>query len=878
MNNNKIKPPKIALWILNRVSLPEDKSALNGDLEEDFKYTAEKSGIFHASFICWMQVLRSLFSFFKYYSTGSFAMFKNFLKIAIRNLNRQKGYSFINIAGFAVGLTCCFLILLFIRDELSYDRFHENADRIYRIAGTAKIGNLEETDFALTPAPMAETMIRDYPQISNAVRIYKSIDVETPVQYENNSFNEKRFLYADASVFEFFNFSLIEGDPETVLKEPYSVILTESASRKYFGSEDPIGKTLRVDNSDYYLITGIAKDVPENSHIHFDFLASLNTLNRSGDPSWLNSQLYTYILFEKGASAADLEADFPNLVKKYVGPYLKAASGMDIDEFFATGGKWENYLQPLSDIHLHSDMMFEIEANGDIKNVYIFSVIALVILLTACINFVNLSTARSSARSKEIGIKKTLGSSRKNLIFQFLAETIFLTLISFVIAVCLVKLLLPYFNEIAAKQLELNIAGMLKLLPFLTCAIVIIGALTGIYPAFFLSSFKPVSLIQRNFNKPFTGCSFMRSSLVVFQFITVSVLFIGTFVVYNQVEYIKSRKLGYNKDQLLVINIPESQIQNANILKENLVQHDKILSATVSDNVPGKDYGIEGFKVKEKGDNVVHGLTRLSTDTDFLKTYELELLEGRFLSKEFPSDNNAIIINESAAKSLGLEYPVGKILLNMGDESPVTIIGLVKDFNFQSLHKTVGPLFIGLEYRPPRYISIKLRSENVEETLAYIKGKWGESMENMPFDYFFLDSYFDSLYRAEQSTMRIFTLFSILAVFIGCIGLSGLAAYTIEKRKKEMSIRKIVGASIQDNIVLLIKEYAKYLLIANVFAWPLAFYLMQKWLQNFAYKVSLGIFTFIISAVLTCLIAFVSICYQTVKAAMENPVDNLRTE
>jgi putative ABC transport system permease protein len=811
-------------------------------------------------------------------------MLFNYIKIALRNLLKYKSFSIINIMGLAVGVAGCILIMLFVLSELSYDRYHKKADRIYRVGLDAIVGS-NEVAGAVTPPVMAETLVRDFPEVIAATRIYQiGMGSDRTVRYNEKTFKEERWCAVDSNFFEVFTFTFVHGNPGEALNKPNTVVITRSMANKYFGNEDPLEKFISADN-DNYLVTGVIEDMPQNSHFHFDFLSSFCTYEASRRTEWLNNNLFTYFLVEKGISRENLAEKVNGMVKTYVGPELETALGIPFEKAFGDNGYYKFFIQPLLEIHLFSDYDYELEPGGNITYVYLFSIIAFGILILACINFMNLSTARSVNRSKEVGIRKTLGSSFQQLVKQFISETILLSLLAVIIALILVMLLLPYFNILSDKNLTIDLLGQAWIIPVLILLPVIVGTIAGIYPAFVLSSFNPVSVLKANNYISPKGGKILRSGLVVFQFSVSIVLIVGTMVVYNQLEYIQNKNLGFNKEQILVLSIPREFGTMTNSFKEELLGSASIIKASKSSNVFGEGFSATAYRREGSLGNENHILWRLRTDTDFADTYILTMAAGRYFSREFRSDSSAVVLNEAAAKTLGFEGDaVGKRILRIGSDAdnPVyhDVIGVVKDFHFQSLHTEIRPLLFEMygENATGRYLSVKLASGNISRSLADTEKIWKGFMPNQEFEYEFFDKRFGKLYDAEVRTGKIFTTFTVLAIFIACLGLFGLAAFTAEQKTKEIGIRKTLGATVPGIIFLLSIQFLKWILIAAFIAVPIAYYLMYSWLQNFMYRVDISFSTFIFAGVLIVIIAFITISRQAIKAATANPADSLHYE
>ena len=804
-------------------------------------------------------------------------MLKNYLVVAWRTLKRQKGHSFINITGLAIGFICCLMIFLFVQDELSYDRFHEKASQIFRVTTEGRIAD-REFNIAMSSPPLAKALKDEFPQVLQTVRLFRPWD-RILVRCKDKKFNEKRFFYADSTIFDIFTIPLVHGDSRTALSQSHSLVITRTAAQKYFGSENPLGHTLSVDDKIDFQITGVAEDAPLNSHFHFDFLASLTTIHLSRDLNWFNGCLYTYALLQEDGSYHQLESELPAFVQKYMGPQVQNVMGFSIEDFFKLGNSFAFNLQPITDIHLHSNLDYELEANSDVRYVYIFSAIAFFILFIASVNFINLSTARSSTRANEVGVRKVLGSNRSQLVRQFLSESVLLSLLSLLLAAVFLELFLPFFNNLIGKNLSVHFGNWL-ILPAIIGMTLLFGIIAGSYPAFFLASFQPISTLK---GKPGPGgrSAGIRYGLVVFQFAISITLLVVTFVVYEQLEYIRYKKLGFDKDHVVVIQRASALKQQSQAFKQALSQYPSIISTALSNYLPGNDFDINGYRSGESPEGELQPLNQWFADHDFARTLQLEMAAGRFFSSDSTKDSSSIVINQSAARMLGMTEPLGKHLQTVikGNELNLTIIGVLKDFHYESLHKEIRPLVIrNLLNANGDYISIRLGPDNLSKTLALLEKKWEEFTPDQPFEYFFLDDSFDKLYRSEQRAGQLFTAFSIIAGLIACLGLLGLAAFSTEQRTKEVGIRKVLGASVPSIIVLLTKGFTKWMLVANLIAWPVAYYVMDRWLHNFAYRTSIELWIFPASALLTLGIALVTVSFLAVRAAFANPVEALRYE
>ena len=637
---------------------------------------------------------------------------------------------------------------------------------------------------------------------------------------------------------------------------------------------------MNMEDGTPYTVSGIIKDCPANTHFHYDLFASLSSWGGSErNTYWVSNNFYTYILLKKGASASNLQKKLPEFAKKYAGPQIQQLLGITYDEALTKGYVYEFLMQPLTGIHLNSHLDYEIEPNSDIRYVYIFSIIAGFILLIACINFMNLTTARSSTRSKEVGIRKVLGSSKSKLVKQFLTESFLLTFFSVLIAIVLVEVFLPSFGRLAGKNLQTNYFNNFIAVPALIITILFVGFIAGSYPAFFLSSFQPVKVLKGKLSE--TKGSWLRSGLVVFQFAITIILFACTLIVYNQMKFIQDKNLGFNKEHVLVIQRAWALEDHAQAFKDELLQNSNIISASNTDNLPGKLFGQTVFKPEDAPLSQQYPLAIMSTDYNFSKTLGLKLADGRFFSRENVADTTALILNEEAVKFMELKDPIGKRIVLPFDNNTsrfYTVIGILKDFHYESLHQRIRPLAIFLNKGQTSFLPIRIRPNNISKTISFIEDQWKKFVPGKPFEYFFLDEDFDRLYQSEQKTGQIFTAFSILAIFIACLGLFGLTAFTVERRIKEIGIRKVLGASISTIVYLISKEFLKWVLIANLIAWPVAYYFMSRWLDNFAYRTEMTIWVFIFSGIIALIIALLTVSSQTIKAATANPVKSLRYE
>lgn len=803
-------------------------------------------------------------------------MFKNYLKIAYRNLVKHKSYSLLNIFGLSLGITCCILIFAYIGYELSYDGYHKNADNIFRIVSRRSVSG-QTSELAISPAPVGPTMVEELPEVVDAVRF--SPTVKRVFAYQDRTFFEEGVLYVDQSVFNVFSFELIEGDPETALEVPFTMVFTEKTAQKYFGDKSPVGKNIKWDNKFNYRVTGVVKDPPPNSHFTFNALASFSTFIKY-DPrigSWNGGNFQTYLLLEENTDLEKFEQKMKGFHEKYLGPALKER-----------GIELEAYLQPLKSIHLHSHVQYELGDNSDIRLIYAFWAIAVIILLIACINFMNLATARSAGRAKEVGMRKVLGAQRTKLIVQFLGESFVFAVLSLGLAVLLAQAFFPYFSGLADKAISLDSFDAPYLYAVLAAVVLFVGFLAGSYPAFYLSAFKPISALRGHVPEGSKSSRF-RSILVVFQFALSIILIICTIIVFNQHEYMQKKNLGFNKKNLLAVAIQNDEVRiGLESFKQELLNINGVENGGLSSMVPGEMYlfSIGTYPEGYARDQTVR-MDNFLVDYGFLDTFEIEVVKGRGFSKEITTDfTDAVMINETAARNFGWDDPLGKTIEipSDGGLARKIVIGVFKDIHQRSLYSVVEPTviqYIGTEgaiENRARRLTLRLSSGDLAETMAKIEQKWKETFPNHPYYSFFIDEFFDGQHRAEERLGSIFRTFSLLAIIIGCLGLFGLASFTAEQRTKEIGIRKVLGSSVSSIVVLLCRKFFLLLLIANVFAWPVAFFAMKKWLQNFPYPVGIGIGTFVITALFAFGIALFTVGYQSFKAARANPVDTLRYE
>ena len=812
-------------------------------------------------------------------------MLKNYFIIAFRNLKKHKGYSLINILGLAVGISCCLLILLYVRNELSYDKFYKNADSIYRVYVNSSI-NGQQSSNCKTAAPLGNTLVRDFPEVVTSTRI--GFFGNHVLKYKDKVYRERHLYTADSNFFDFFSLLLINGNPKTVLSQPNSIVITQSAALKYFGNENPVGKILNADSQNSFIVTGLMEDFPANSSFRCDILLSMSTYPAAKNNYWLNMSYTTYILLNKGTDPLIFQKKLQKVANDYVGPEAESALGISFRDFLNKGNTWDFYLQPLTSIYLHSKSDYGIDPNtewfdqntSDIEYVYIFSAVAIFILLLAIINFINLTTARSETRSKEVGIKKTLGSNKTKLIGQFLTESIAVSLLSVLISIVLVEIVLPFFNQLAGMSLKLELFDSIFTIPFLVISAVIIGILSGSYPAFYLSSFKPVHLFKPSPGK-INRKSRLRSGLVVVQFAISIALLTGTIIIRDQINYIQNKNLGFNREYLYAIKNFGISENTLHVFEQELSRNPDIISLTNSSimffpGIPGNGY----LYNKRQVTNTISS-QYLDVDYNFLKTFKIPLLRGRFFSKEFSSDSTAVVINEEMNKRCGAEDPVGKDLIQPGNHSMTyKIIGVVKNFNYQSLHQQIKPLvlFLSPVTQAASILTIRISSKNIKNTTAFIDNTWKKITGGEDIYSSFVNQDLARLYESEERAGTVAAIFSALAIFIACLGLFGLASFVTEQRKKEIGIRKVLGASVFELIIMLSKEFTKWVLIANLIAWPAAYFIMNNWLANFAYRTNIDLLIFLLSGAAALIISLATVSTHAVKAATANPVESLHYE
>jgi len=799
-------------------------------------------------------------------------MIKNYLKVALRHLFRNKGFSFINIAGLAIGISSCLIILIFVQQEISYDQFHSKKERIFRLNKivTPKTGGTEK--HAISSGKMGPTLAADYPEVEQSLRLLPWFDDILMIKDEQK-LKISDVVFADTNFFDFFNFSLLQGDPQTALKNPQSIILTEETSQKFFGDQNPIGQTIAGFQDLPYQVTGVIENPPHNTHLRFNALISwsstvpgIGALNWEWMNNWITQASYTYLLLNSPKAVQSLEPKLTGFMKKYMPTRVE---------------QYQLYLQPMTDIHLKSaGIQYSRNLNlGNMVYVTIFSVSAFLILLIACINFINLTTARAFKRAREVGMRKVLGAVRLQLSGQFLGESILLTIFSLIIAVVLVEFSTPLFERLVGYEFQLELFSNSFFILGLLGTAVLVGLLSGVYPSFFLSGFQPVKVLRGNWKGGNKGAT-PRKVLVTVQFAVSIILILATIVIHRQIRYVQTKNMGFQKDQIIVLPIGVTKIsEKPQTFKQEILQNPQIINAAGSENVPGS--GTMGFGIIAEGkpENENWQAEVYPVDYDFLDTYKMEMAEGRYFSREFETDaDEAVIINQSLKKSLGWENALGKRLLISGETSNTKVIGVIKDFNFESLHHPIGPLVLYISPERTNSISIRVKGNNIQSMLGFLKEKWQAFESKYPFEFYFLDKEFEKFYQSETRMMQTVGIFAFIAILIACLGIFGLTSFTVEQRTIEIGIRKVLGAPVINIFVLLSKDIFKLILIAMIISLPVAYYFIQKWLSGFAYNTRLSWWLFPLAGFLALSVAFLTVSTQVSRAAVRNPVDSIRYE
>ncbi len=861
---NKIYPPRILEKVLGYI-LPRyvGHTAL-GDFAEEYCRIADKRGRNAANSWYLFQIAKSIPAFVINSIRWGFVMFRNYMKVTLRTIRRHKGFSFINIVGLAVGMACVIIIMLWVQYEMSFESHHEKAERIFRVAvGNEPQGQTPQRKMVVTPPPLSPALLTEFPEISASSRLSRG-GGEKLLSFKEKHFLESYFA-VDPAFFDIFTYDFIEGEASTVFNDPYSMVLSKKMARKLFGNQDPLGKIVQLDQKADFTVTGIIKDIPSNSHLLRDIFIPFETWGKLYEEPldhWLYMSFYTYVLLNPDADILGIEAKFPAFIKKYGIPEANL------------------FLQPLLSIHLHSHHTGEISPNTHISTLLLFGSIAVLILLIACINYMNLTTARASARLKEVGTRKVIGAHRSQIARQFLGESTIMALFSFVFSLLLAYLFLPVFNTLTDRPLILNGESLAQILPGIFVLVLFVGFFAGSYPALLLSSFRPVTVLMAGKGRSSQKIR-LRNILVVIQFAVSLILITATFLVKSQLDFIRDKEIGFDKDQILVLPLHEPRIrQNVAPVLEELKRSPQILYAASSMHLPNEVDASTTVKWPKKPEEPKVWIKVSEVNYDFTELYGIDIVEGRSFSRQFPSDEKgAFLVNESAKKMMGDDFRLGMGLSHWGSPEPSgQIVGVMRDFHLNSLHEEIQPLYFSLNPDRGNHLSIKIQGGNIPETIAYIQTTIKKFSPYFPFEYRFFDDVFNTAYLSEQKLEKIFRLFALIAIFIACMGVFGLSAFLAEQKRKEIGIRKVLGASVSKIVYMLSRDLMWLVLFANVIGWPVAYYAMNRWLENFAYRTNIHFGIFLLSSVLIFTISFVTLGYQAVKAARANPVDSLRYE
>ena len=809
-------------------------------------------------------------------------MLRHYVHVAGRHLRRHLAFASINVIGLTVGIASALLIGAFVRHELVYDRQHENADRIFRVTVEGRLVD-QDIKVAVTPAPLAESMIESFPSIVATTRFWSASSGST-IQYRDQRFVDEKVAYADSSVFDVFTLPMVAGDPATALVEPAAAVVSRSRARAFFHNEDPLDQTIRIGSTDYR-VTGVMEDIPETSHFHFDLLLSMSTLESSRSPSWLESNFYTYLLLNTPESASSVLAGLPGLVERTVGVQLEAAIGVPFADFQSGGGRFAFALQPLRSIHLNSHLDAELEPNGDIKYVYILSFVAIFVLIIACINFMNLATARAADRGREIGMRKVAGANRGQLVFQQLVETIVLSVVATILAIFVVEIVKPFFTTVADVSVALPYTEVPWFIPGLFGLALLVGILAGVYPALFLTAFRPADVLKKASGGLSRGGTNVRRGLVVFQFAMSIILISSTVIVFRQLSFMRNENLGFDRDQLLVVSNASALGGQIESFRDRIARMPGVEMAAYSSKVPGRDPDNTSFRPDGAPPESVIPIRYVEVSDDYAQTMKMELVDGRFLSKDRTDDENAVVLNEAAVHRAGWSEGVGKKIIILStdpsENRAYTVVGVVRDFNFESLRHDVKPLAMMLDApygSVPDYLTVRLAGGDPARVIGALSSQWRQAVSEEPFSSYFLDGRLESLYESDRRLGRLFLFFAIIAILVACLGLFGLAAFVAERRMREIGIRKVLGSSVAGVTFLLTSDFVKLLLFSLVLAIPVAYLVMNDWLSGFAYHISPGVVDFAVAGFLTLVLAVVTVGYVAVRAALANPVDSLRYE
>jgi putative ABC transport system permease protein len=805
-------------------------------------------------------------------------MFRNFLKLALRNMIRQRSYIFINVIGLSTGLACSILIALFVKHELNYDSFNEHKNEIYRMLCLGRIGD-SELNGAWTCYPLGSTLKSDLPEVLNFVRFDKW--GETIVKYEEKSYVEDGIMMVDSTFFDIFSIPLIVGDPKNVLSVKRNLVLTRSAAEKYFGNEDPVGKMLKVGTDTVlYSVTGVMENVPENAHFEFNILVSFVTSNQADNGFWLSNTPDTYIRVDKGVDQDKLQEKINNIVLNNVGPQIESLLGITLEDFTKAGNSYGYFIQPLLDIHLDPSIDHSHKPSGDKKTIFIFTLVAILILVIAGINYMNLATARSAGRAKEVGIRKIAGSTRRSLIIQFLFESMVLTFVSILLGVLIVELQMNFFNNLIHLRLNIDYLAWYTI-PGLIILTIIMGLLSGTYPSFFLASFKPVTILTGSLQRG-AKSKILRSILVVFQMSISILIILGTLIIYSQIRYMTNKDLGFDKENILVVRRPSALGEQQETFMEEVKKLPGVKNISHSTATPVHTNNYNGYWIEGEPTENSYLMQTFQVDENFVETYGIKVIEGRFFSEDFATDSMTCLINESAVNQFGFESPYDFRIMRPtsqeGDVEYLNILGVVKNFHFHSLHDRILPAILLLKPENVRwgYISISLSPENINQTISQIEKIWREFSDNDPLLSFFMDEEFDSKYQEDRRTGILAVIFSFLSILIAGLGLYGLSSFTSEQRTTEIGIRKVNGASTSTILGLLSKEIIILVGISTIITWPVSYIVMKTWLQNFYFRVPWSPMPYLLSLCVVLAVTWLSISYQAIKASRINPAEALR--
>ena len=836
---------------------------------------AYDSGIAKANRWYRFQVIKSAPSLFYNNIISGGEMLKNYLLIALRTMKKSKYYSGINIVGLALGIACSLLIYMYVAEELSFDNYHADVKQVYRVYEEISSPTAVKT-YASVAFPVAPTLLKDYPQVEYAARLYTHISTRL-IKYNDKTFYEPKFIYGEEDIFKILSFKFIQGHPDNALTRQNTIVITKSIANKYFGNINPVGKILQSNGTNFE-VTGVIEDLPYNTHLKFDLIASLKTLeDENWWSNWFGTETYTYIRLS------------PNVDGAAFGEQMKTFADNYIDESVRQRGKFHRfYLQHVSDIHLESNLAGELEPPGNFYTIILFSAIGLFVLIIAGLNYMNLSTAKSLNRAKEVGLRKVVGGNRKQIAVQFYTESILMSLIALITAFLITLFILPYFNDLSGTAFSESALFRPGILVGLLAIGLIVGLGAGSYPAAFLSSFSPITTLGGSFKKSKRG-SFIRKTMVIFQFAISLLLIIGTIVIHRQINFMQNQSLGFNKNQKVVIPVEggASITSNYEQVKELLEANPNIVSVTASSKVPGVGFYSWNLKTLDSEHEFEKGTNHLFVDPDFFNTYQIEMKAGRDFNKQNPVDKSDwekrtnFIINDAAAKVLGFANPSDAIGLQIQSGLGAIkgeVIGVTKNFHYAGLQTTVEPLVMSWFPKRFSYITMNITTNNIDETIKYAKEKWSELFPGSLMEYKFLDEEFNALYNSEKQTASIANAFTFIGLFIACLGLLGLVSFMVEQRKKEVGIRKVLGSSVPGVLILLIKEFLKWIVVSNIIAWPVAYLLMNSWLQDFAYRIEIGIDVFIYAGLISIVLMLLTVFYQSIKAALANPIDSIKYE